>query len=134
VCRLSRDYLVTFAGWEQWDQPGRRDLGLAHMLLGSSIAYDWMFDRLSPDEQRIVRDSIGRWAHRMHQASSAGYQEGWTNWWAYSFIQFRFPTHRSALAMACLAVLLADPARSDTAATCKVSTASDVIQRWVPSS
>jgi hypothetical protein len=111
-CDLTRNYLMTYATWKQWDEPGRRDLGLAHMLLGTSIAYDWVYDYLTPDERAAVRASIARWAHRMHQASTDGYQEAWTNWWTNSFIQNHFSTNHSVLGIAGL-VLLGDVPEHD---------------------
>lgn len=132
-CNLTRDYLLTYAQWQQWDEPGRRDLGMAHMLIGNALAYDWIHDYLSTDEQRIIRDSLSRWSHRMHQASADGYQTNWTNWWALSYIQNHFATNHAALGIAGLALLGDVPTQGATAGECTVVADSDVNLRWEPS-
>jgi hypothetical protein len=136
-CDLTKDYLLTYAHWSQWDEPGRRDLGLAHMLFGNAIAYDWVYNYLSPEEHLIVRDSLIRWAHRMYRASSESYQEDWTNWWTHTFIQNHFSTNQSALGIAGL-VLMGDVQASntdqdDSAAVCNVESDSTLTLRWEPS-
>lgn len=47
-CQLAQTHLLTYAQWEQWGENNYRDLGHAHMLMGASLAYDWLYtDRKS---------------------------------------------------------------------------------------
>jgi hypothetical protein len=48
-CQLAEDYLLTYATYDQWGEYDRRDLGLAHMLMGNALAYDWLYHRLTPE-------------------------------------------------------------------------------------
>lgn len=105
-CDLARNYLLTYAAWEQWDEDNRRDLGHAHMLLGNAIAYDWLYNVLTPIERQTVRESLASWTQKMHEASSAGfYVDEWGNWWPKSYLQNHFWITHSALGMAGLALL-----------------------------
>lgn len=112
-CDLAQDYLLIYARWAQWDMQDERDLGLAHMLLGNTLAYDWLYDRLTADEQDLVRQSLAKWAQRMYEASTLPNEYGWRNWWHKSYMQNHYWVNNSALGMAGLAlandgVLLAD--------------------------
>ncbi len=103
-CDLARDYLLTYAGWSQWDENNFRDLGLAHMLLGSTLAYDWLFNRLSPAEQQTARAALSTWAQRLYEASIEPKHDEWNNWWPQSYAQNHASTNHSALGMAGLAL------------------------------
>jgi len=105
-CDLARTYLLTYAAWEQWGEDNHRDLGHAHMLLGNAIAYDWLYNTLTPAERQTVRESLASWAQKMCEASSAGfYLEEWANWWRKSYLQNHFWINHGALGMAGLALL-----------------------------
>jgi hypothetical protein len=102
---LTKTYLLTYASWEQWGDYERRDLGHAHMLLGNAIAYDWLYDVLTPAERQTVRESLASWAQKMYEASSGDYVGEWNNWWRESYIQNHHWINNSALGMAGLALL-----------------------------
>jgi hypothetical protein len=104
-CDLARTYLLTYAAWEQWGENNWRDLGHAHMLLGNAIAYDWLYDVLTPAERQTVRESLAAWAGKMHEASSEPYQSSWSNWWGKSYVQNHHWINHSSLGMAGLALL-----------------------------
>lgn len=104
-CDLAKTYLLTYAGWEQWGERNQRDLSLAHMLYGSALAYDWLYNRLSPDEQAVVRESLAKWAQRMYEASTQRNEFGWRNWWHKSYLQNHYWVNNSALGMAGLALV-----------------------------
>ncbi|MCZ7539868.1 MAG: heparinase II/III family protein [Anaerolineae bacterium] len=104
-CDLAKTYLLTYAGWEQWSERSQRDLSLAHMLYGSALAYDWLYNRLSPDEQNVVRQSLAKWAQRMYEASTQRNEFGWRNWWHKSYLQNHYWVNNSALGMAGLALI-----------------------------
>lgn len=103
-CDLAKDYLLTYATWSQWDQNNFRDLGLAHMLMGSAIAYDWLFPVMSPEEQQTAREALAAWGQRMYEASIEPKRDEWNNWWAQSYLQNHASTNHSALGMAGLAL------------------------------
>jgi hypothetical protein len=110
ICETARTYLLTYASWDYWDQGESRDLGLAHMLQGNALAYDWLYDRLSPAEREQVAATLGEQAQRMYEASSASaYNATWNNWWRKSYIQNHYWSNNSTLGMASLALLGEDP-------------------------
>lgn len=104
-CDLAKTYLLTYAGWEHWDEDGQRSRGHAHMLLGSTIAYDWLYEALSPTERQTVRESLASWAQKMYEASEGPYQGLWENFWHTSYLQNHYWVTHSALGMAGLALL-----------------------------
>jgi hypothetical protein len=104
-CNLAKTYLLTYASWDQWGEDNKRDLGHAHLLLGNALAYDWIYNHLTPAERRTVRDNLADWAHKMYEASSGPKNNEWGNWWSNSYIQNHFATNHSALGIAGLALL-----------------------------
>jgi hypothetical protein len=105
-CNLAKTYLLTYASWGQWGENNCRDLGHAHMLLGNTIAYDWLYNILNPAERQTVRTSLAAWAQKMYEASSAANdQVSWCNWWRQSYVQNHNWINHSALGMAGLALL-----------------------------
>ena len=104
-CDLATEHLLAYAAWERWDEDEYRDLGLAHMLLGNALAYDWLYDRLTPAERQTVRESLAGWAQKMYEASVGPKDDDWRNWWRKSYVQNHFSTNHSALGMAGLALL-----------------------------
>lgn len=113
-CGAARDYLLAYAGWQQWDVPDRRDLGTAHMLFGASLAYDWVYNMLDENDRSTIAAAIAGHTQEMYQASAGPYSDAYTNWWAGSYVQNHFSTNNSALGMAGLA--LAGDVDADTTA------------------
>ncbi len=124
-CGLARDTLVAYAHWSRWGEGNLRDLALAHMLIGSSIAYDWVYDTLSDDDRKTVAAALTRYGQQMYEASSGPYNDAWTNWWAGSYVQNHFSTNNSALGIVGLA--LAGDTQADTQAWIKQAT--DAVSR-----
>jgi len=104
-CDAAKRKLLTYAGWEQWDKSNARDLGLAHMLLGNALAYDWLYPRLTAEEQELVRQNLAIWAQRMYEASTLTNSFGWQNWWHKSYMQNHYWVNNSALGMVGLALI-----------------------------
>ncbi|MFQ5854692.1 MAG: DUF4962 domain-containing protein [Anaerolineae bacterium] len=102
---LAKAYLLTYVSWDKWNDGNERELGHAHMLLGSAIAYDWLYDALTPTERQIVRESLASWAQKMYEASSGPQQGSWGNWWIKAYVQNHNWINNSALGMAGLALL-----------------------------
>jgi hypothetical protein len=103
-CDLAKTYLLTYANWLQWDVIDRRDVGLAHMLVGNAIGYDWLYSYLTPEERETVRFSLAYWAERMYEASAGPYHDDWQNWWAVSYMNNHHWTNNSALGIAGMAL------------------------------
>ena len=126
VCHLATTHLLAYAAWDHWDEGDRRELGLAHMLLGNAIAYDWLYDTLSPTERETVRQSLAGWAQKLYEASSAeSYESEWNNWWGRSYLQNHYATLHSALGMAGL-TLMGEDDRAQT----WLDQATNKLSRW----
>lgn len=108
-CDLTRDYLLTYATWQRWDNTNERGLGLAHLLMGNAIAYDWVYEKLTPAERETIRASLGNWARRMYEASSESNWDAWHNWWYRSYLQNYYWVCNSSLGVASLVLLGEDP-------------------------
>ncbi len=105
-CDLATGSLLDSITWEQWDETETyRDLGHAHMLLGHTLAYDWLYHRLDANEQDLVRRTLATRAQEMYAASSGPRIEGTGNWWRTAFLQNHNWTNHSTLGMAGLALL-----------------------------
>ena len=117
--------LMNFAKWKQWGENNHRDLGHAHMLLGNSLAYDWLYNYLTPEERNFIRKSLGRWAEKMYEASVGPKEEQWDNWWYNSYVQNHFSTNNSALGIAGLTLY-----GEDKRAPKWVDHARDKLSRW----
>lgn len=103
-CAFAQSHLRAYATWPTWEDGETSGLGFSHMLMGNAIAYDWLYDRLTPSERVVVATSLGDRAQRLYEMSMDG-----TAWWHQSPLQnFYFTTH-SALGMAALALWDVDP-------------------------
>lgn len=129
-CDLTRHYLLAYAAWDQWDEDGQRGMGLAFMVYGNSLAYDWVYATLSPTEQQRVGASLSQWAERLYQASRTvdNYNGTWRNWWGKSYLQNHYWITHSALGLAGLA-LLGDSVES----VCTITARNNVNLRAGPS-
>lgn len=103
-CALAKRTVVAYAGWARWDVDEQRDLGLAHMILGSALAYDWLYAQLSESERQLVRASLIKRADAMFEASTGAYEDGWRNWWRRSYWQNHHWTNHAALGVAAIAL------------------------------
>jgi hypothetical protein len=104
-CDTARDYLINVTGWPSWDIGVERGRALAHMVLGTSIAYDWLYPQLSPAEQALVRTSLAGRAQQLYEASTQPYRTDWNNWWAKSYLQNHYWLCNSALGLAGMTLL-----------------------------
>lgn len=134
-CDLAKTYLLTYANWLQWDEIDRRDIGLAHMLVGNALGYDWLYSYMTPDERETVRFSLSYWAERMYEASAGPYHDDWQNWWYASYMNTNHWVNNSALGIAGMALKRIDdtaaPEATD-AVTCVVTAKEDVSLRSGP--
>ncbi len=102
---FTKNYMLTLSKWQQWGENNYRDLGLAHMLLANSLAYDWLYSQLTENERTEVRTSLGNWAEKMYEASFGTMEIDWSNWWRKSYMQNHHWINNSALGIAGLALL-----------------------------
>jgi hypothetical protein len=101
---LARRDMLTYAEWPYWGDEtgyGNRDLGFHHMLLGSSLAYDWLYSALSPDDRATIRNALVFRAQESYEASSMSSFE-YNNWWRQAYTQNHSWTNHSALGIAAL--------------------------------
>ena len=104
-CNLAHDYLMTITSWQQWGEQNRRGLGHAHIVFGVSLAYDWLYETLTPEERTAVAVALGQKAHELYEASASPRNvSAWGNWWRFSYAQNHYPIIHSALGMAGLAL------------------------------
>jgi len=113
ACDLARRYLLTYADWEQWSNDNERSLALAHMVFGNALAYDWLFNRLNPEERSLVEESLGEWAQKLYEASRGDKVQEWNNWWTDAYVQNHYFIIHSALGMAGLALMGEDARAQD---------------------
>jgi hypothetical protein len=112
-CSPAMRHLIALSGWTTWDQEDQAGLGLAHMLQGSALAYDWLYPLLSAQEQTTVSQALAHWSERMYNASRAErYVPEWNNWWRKSYFQNQYFINNSALGLASLALSDALPEAS----------------------
>lgn len=110
---LARRHLFAYAGWRHWGDEngyGERDLGFHHLLLGSAIAYDWLYNDLSPEDRSVLQEKLAQRAQESHEASVSTAGE-WGSWWTRAYIQNHSWTNHSALGVAAL-VLEGEDARA----------------------
>ena len=67
---IARTQLLAYASWSTWDDGetqslGGPDLAEAHMLLGNSIAYDWIYETLSAADRATIANKIGAEAQKV---------------------------------------------------------------------
>ena len=66
----ARSQLLTLVGWSKWDDGetaalGGPDLNEAHMLLGVSMAYDWIYETLSDADRATIATKLGNEAQKV---------------------------------------------------------------------
>lgn len=127
-CDRAIEYLITYTSWTQWDVNGERDLGHAHLLFGSSIAFDWLYNWLTADDRRLVLGNLSTRAQQMYEASfGPDGRDEWNNWWRLSYVQNHFIINNSALGIAGLALT-----GEGSAAECTITANGDVNMRAGP--
>jgi hypothetical protein len=108
---LTRRHLLGFTEWDVWGDEsdcGERDLGFHHMLLGNTLAYDWLYNDLSEEDRATIGTHLARRAQESYEASSSGTYQ-WDNWWRRSYMQNHHWINHSALGLAALALEGEDP-------------------------
>ena len=104
---MARTQLLTYAGWSTWAYgESTPDLNEAHMLLGNSIAYDWIYQTLSDADRATVASKIGLEAQRVADAMPAA-------WWLDEYLQNHNWIDTGALGMAGL-VMQGEDARASS--------------------
>ena len=98
----AREQLLTYTGWSSWDfgetaSLGGPDLFTAHMLLGASVAYDWIHETLSDADRATIAAKIGVEAQKL-----ATYLPN--AWWIDQYLQNHNWIDTAGLGMAALAL------------------------------
>jgi hypothetical protein len=108
---IARAQLLTYAGWSSWDNGetaalGGPDLNTAHMLLGNSVAYDWIYETLSAADRTTIAQKIGAEAQKV-----ADYMP--RAWWVDQYLQNHNWIDTAGLGMAGLALQGEDTRAAD---------------------
>ena len=69
--------------------------------MGSAIAYDWLYNDLSPEDRDIIGGNLAKRAQESYEASSND-EYNWSNWWRKAYIQNHLWINNSALGLAAL--------------------------------
>lgn len=80
----AKRWLMTCAGYAHWGNAHLVDVDLsaAWILFGMGIAYDWLGEACSPEEQRTIRDKLLLQGRRMYDFKIDTEGSGWsTNYW-----------------------------------------------------
>src|SRR5438105_1713758 len=99
---MAQKQRLTYAGWSSWDNGeiadlGGPDLNTAHMLLGNSVAYDWVYETLSAADRTTIANKIGAEAQKV-----ADYMPN--AWWVDEYLQNHNWIDTAGLGMAALAL------------------------------
>ena len=99
---IARAQLLTYASWSAWDNGetasvGGPDLNEAHLLLGVSVAYDWVYSTLSAADRTTIANKIGVEAQKV-----AAYLP--SAWWVDQYLQNHNWIDTAGLGMAALAL------------------------------
>ena len=99
---IARSQLLTYASWSAWDNGetaslGGPDLNEAHLLLGTSVAYDWIYSTLSAADRTTIANKIGLEAQKV-----ASYLP--SAWWVDQYLQNHNWIDTAGLGMAALAL------------------------------
>lgn len=103
----AKSILFTYLGWTDWTfgESTGEDLNAAHMLLGVSCAYDWLYGYLSATEQAQVATRLGAEAAKMAAAMP-------TEWWNGEYVQNHHWIDTASIGLAGLA-LSGEDSRAD---------------------
>lgn len=105
--------LSTYNAWPSWGLDGmcdaqgvNSDLTFAHLLFGSSIAYDWLYDQFTPEEHAIITQALIRRARELYEASAGIENPTHPNagWWRNTFVQYHHMVNIATLGLAALAL------------------------------
>lgn len=93
----AKRWLDAVVAYPHWGAGKDMDAGLpaAHLLVGTAIAYDWLYNDLTQAEREAVRRKLANHAAIVH-AFSAGYQNAW---WRDTWMQNHNPILNTAIAL-----------------------------------
>ncbi len=109
----AKTVLLTYSAWSSWGLDGvcdadvrDTDLAVAHLLLGSSIAYDWLYDRFTPEEHATITQALIKHANDLYETSAgiANPAHPATGWWRNTFTSQQHIVNSSAFGLAALAL------------------------------
>ncbi len=104
---ITKIYLEGYLKWPTWGGSSsfeERDLALAFMIMGNTIAYDWIYDELEDSLQVALKNKIAHHAAEMYEAATSHWTSGWNNWWGWSYAQNHWHVNNNALALAAFAL------------------------------
>ncbi len=75
---LVKNCLMTYAGYSSWIGNGGR--ALSRMIIGNSIAYDWIYNYLNDTERATIRNAIANATDAEYPEASGRASSANTNW------------------------------------------------------
>ena len=69
-----------------------------HVLAGVACAYDWLYDKLTPEQRTLVRNKLANQAAVMHAAASVHLKK--SSWWQETFFQSHNWVNNAGLGLA----------------------------------
>ena len=58
----AKAFITAILNYKEWDERNRSDLVTGHLLLGLSLAYDWLYSDLDPAMKEKIRTTVTRYA------------------------------------------------------------------------
>jgi hypothetical protein len=132
-CQLAKNRMLAHASWPVWDENDQNGLGLAHMMFGNALAYDWLYNKLSNSEKSLVRNSLLEQGNALYFAGVSSTPNPQTvTWWYKSYFQNHYYIMNSSLGIAALALsndVLGLNCENEE--TCVSAEASATVQEWL---
>lgn len=76
----TREWLDALCGYGEW--AGNTDLAAGHICFGMAVAYDWLYDELTPEERTKIEDALFRHGRILYVWSEANQGRWWSSaWW-----------------------------------------------------
>ena len=97
LLEVARTYLLDVSSHDIWDP--ETDLLHGHMLWGAAIAYDWLWQDLSPEQRAAVRAALARQAQMQYEVSTVG-----RGYWRNQYLQNHGHVNFCGLAFAAAAL------------------------------
>jgi hypothetical protein len=97
--------LVNYPTWQNDD-----DLGAAHALFGIALAYDWLYSEFTPDERKVIEDTLTRHSRLMLKRSIL--DPG--SWWGSAYFQNHCWINHTGIALAAMVTYEINPAEKQT--------------------
>ncbi|HUU28817.1 MAG TPA: DUF4962 domain-containing protein [archaeon] len=100
--QTAKNQLLKLVQSDKWDP--ENDLVVGHLLQGMALAYDWLYQSLTPEERSLTAERLGREAELSYQRITVG-----RVWFRTQYLQNHAYTNFCGLAYAAVALYGEDP-------------------------